>query len=173
MHKKRHMAVLLVLAISIPLLADINQSQVIQHAANNQVGLSGPDLAIGAGINTLSDYGIQLTSAYNGKAVTLEYEDATLYQAAAVGGLGGFGIAQQGADTAAQVQQQTGLGLGNQNQNMGSQLYNQMVGGGDVMAGALQGFVGRQAQIIITPYGMNMNISGSQTQMNDYVRNTP
>jgi hypothetical protein len=141
---------------------------------NGAALLGGPGAADSTNINTVGQY--QQNQDMAGIVRSVQSENAGLVQAAGVGGIGDFGVGQCALIGAGQGQFHNGdpFSLGTNAQAGGISL-GQAVGAGPgpiagMAFGLQQGYL-NQFQIIATPFGTNVNVSGVAPSVFDAVGN--
>ena len=171
MHKAT-MSITLVLTISSLTWAGpgvgVDMQQLFEIGAMNSVALSGLGDHSAVSTNVVSAANRQQSDRGRGRIHTFQYEDGTLYQVAGVGGFGhGASVEQNGRGLGTQHLTQNGgyNDLGNQSQDLGANLTSATVGHGHHgFLGSMQGFVGHQVQVTLTPYGMSINVTRLHVQ---------
>ena len=162
MHKKWVIIVTLVLGVSLPGWAAVDQVQLMDLGSANSLFLSGNGLVLGSSANAVDGSAQQEAVGSNGRSLALQVEYGVLYQVIAGGGAdSSFGVDQLGSGIGAQAQSQPdGAQLGDQNQAYNVGLNTQAAAlGGQALLHTMQGFVGAQYQIMLNPYGGAINIT--------------
>ena len=162
MSNKAIQIIAMVLCGSTLCFAVIDQEQIFQLDANNNLQLVGDGLQIGSNFNLVGTSDLQQATTVNGMVTFLQYEDTTYFQTAvAVGESGAFGVEQLGQGIGSQNQHQGGgVGLGDQNQALNADLAQNLVAlGPSGYVGGVHGFYGVQLQAMSTPWAMSLNIS--------------